>query len=93
MKLPKYLAWVRTQPCVACGIWATEETPNTPHHIKGVCHLSGGSMKCTDLGVMPLCHMCHLNQHKHPTEQQVLWAFQTLDKAVEEGFLVIDSRA
>lgn len=85
MKLPKYLSWVREQPCVSCGAWP----PSEAHHVKGVCHLSGAGMKCTDLAVMPLCARCHMNEHRLPTEKQILWAFQTLDKAVEEGVLEV----
>ena len=88
MKLPKYLAWVREQPCVSCGAWP----PSEAHHVKAVCHLSGAGMKCTDLAVMPLCRLHHDNEHRFPTEMQIKWAFQTLDKAVEEGILVVDTK-
>lgn len=88
MKLPNYLRWVSEQKCVACGAWP----PCDAHHVKSVCHLSGVGMKCTDLAVMPLCRRCHDNEHRLPTERQILWAFQTLDLAVEEGKIVVDSR-
>jgi len=89
VKSRAYLKWVSEQRCVSCGAWPTEYAPNTAHHIKGVCHLSGGSQKCTDLGTMPLCHKCHRLQHSSPTEQQVQWAFDTLDAAVADGAIKI----
>lgn|GEM_PF-4307224 len=84
MKCREYLEWVAGQRCCDCGRLVCEA-----HHIKGVAHLSGLSMKCTDLAAMPLCHGCHAAQHAHPDERQIGWAFATLDRAVEEGVLVV----
>lgn len=48
---PKYLAWVRTQPCVVCG--AT--TGIAAHHMIGMYNLGGMGLKAPDSYAMPAC--------------------------------------
>ena len=56
----KYLAWVRTQPCLMCG------GPAEAHHIKGVGNFSGAGVKASDILTMPLCHKHHDAMHMEP---------------------------
>ena len=49
VRSPKFLAYVRTLPCVFCD-GAAE-----PHHIFG----SFGSLKTSDIFTVPLCRKCH----------------------------------
>ena len=53
VRLPKYLAWVRSLPCCCCG---RTEGVEASHH-----PLDGGSTaaKPTDLNAVPLCAECH----------------------------------
>jgi hypothetical protein len=56
-KDPKYLAWVRTHPCCACGAFP----PNHAHHetLGG----RGKSQKAPDSRSLPLCFRCHDDFH------------------------------
>jgi len=59
---PKYLAFVRTLPCCVCG-----RPANAAHHIKGLYHLSGASLKAPDSYTMPVFDgpgdTCHRKIH------------------------------
>lgn len=48
----KYLSWIRTLPCAACG---------TTHQIEAAHTGSDGGMrqKASDTSCVPLCHDCH----------------------------------
>lgn len=47
----RYLAWIRTQPCVVCGSrWGIEASHTGPH---------GLGQKSSDLSAIPLCHKHH----------------------------------
>jgi hypothetical protein len=55
LRSPRYLAWIRSLPCVACGKWSadsrrTEAAHTGPH---------GLSQKASDLTCIPLCALCH----------------------------------
>ncbi len=52
---PKYLAWVRSQPCCACG----RRPPSEAHHKTG----AGLALKAHDHDTMPLCAGCHRAFH------------------------------
>jgi hypothetical protein len=47
-----YKAWVRTLPCVACGIEGCSEAAHVGTD-------GGMSMKATDYSCVPLCSNCH----------------------------------
>jgi hypothetical protein len=47
---PKYLAWIRTFPCLVCGIGWTEAAHVGPH---------GLSQKASDHSTVPLCRRHH----------------------------------
>ena len=84
VKNKRYLAFVRTLPCYACGNPETE-----PHHIIGV---GAGAMgaKASDIHTMPLCRPCHDEMHSEIERYQVTqirWLMKTQDKALEEGEL------
>lgn len=55
MKSPKYLAWVRTLPCFACG----RSPGGVAHHRTG----AGMGKKASDRETMPLCQPCHQDFH------------------------------
>ena len=46
----EFLRWVKGKSCVRCG-----RPDSEPHHFLG----SSGSLKSSDLCVVPLCHSCH----------------------------------
>lgn len=55
-----HLDWVRTLPCAACGqSWA----PCDPAHVRRGTD-GGTGLKPSDNWVVPLCHPCHLEQHR-----------------------------
>lgn len=82
-KSKKYLAWIKTQPCAVCG------DPSEPHHIKGVGHMSGTGLKCSDLLVIPLCHFHHSEMHSNPDYWQDQWEMtcRTILNAANDGVL------
>ncbi|WP_051222302.1 DUF968 domain-containing protein [Neptunomonas japonica] len=79
---PKYLKWVKSLPCCMCFGNADD-----PHHIKGVGHLSGGSMTAPDNFVMPMCRNCHAEMHRNPELWPDQWEYvaRTLAQAISEG--------
>lgn len=48
---PKYLSWIRTQPCVVCGVQRGIEASHTGPH--------GLGQKSPDKSAIPLCHRHH----------------------------------
>ena len=48
---PKYLSWIRTQPCIVCGVQRGIEASHTGPH--------GLGQKSTDKSAIPLCHRHH----------------------------------
>ena len=52
---PEYLDYIRTLPCICCGIQHRSEA----HHLKDN-RLGGISQKSPDWTALPLCHDCHL---------------------------------
>ncbi len=88
-KEPKYLEWIRRQPCQECG----KPGPSDPHHIASDLHQSGMGMKAPDLLAMPLCRMCHSSHHGKPEgwrDNQRGWLLMTIINALEQGILVFD---
>jgi hypothetical protein len=47
-----YKAWIRTLPCIACGIEGRSEAAHTGSD-------GGMSMKASDYSCVPLCSDCH----------------------------------
>ena len=62
-KVPDHLRWIKTLPCIACGL----PDHSDPHHIKPACVWLGkrqsGTHKPDDCWVIPLCRQCHDNAH------------------------------
>ncbi len=57
---PKYLQWVKSQPCCVCGQQADD-----PHHIIG--YSTGGTgTKAHDSFTIPLCRIHHDELHRDP---------------------------
>jgi len=89
-KEPKYLEWIKRQPCQGCS----RPGPSVPHHLKGDFNQSGAGMKAPDLLSMPLCKMCHDSHHTAPPDwkgRQRDWLIYTLINALEEGIIVFDA--
>lgn len=83
----KYLDFVRTLPCINCGKYP----PSEAHHIKGIGHFSGVSMKASDILTMPLCTGCHrfLHDKNILIECQFEWVLKTIIKARKLGIIRI----
>lgn len=84
-KLPKYIKWIKEQPCIHCGCNGSE-----PHHVIG---FGMGRMggKAGDYFSVPLCRICHSQIHDCWDEgwikPQLRWLHETLEKAFDEGVL------
>lgn len=57
------------------------------HHIKGLCHCSGASMKAPDFLTVPVCKECHEVCHDDPTVQPAAFK-RTWVLAINSGRLV-----
>jgi hypothetical protein len=53
---PRYRAWIRTFPCVACGAYRKIEASHTGPH--------GLSQKSDSRTCLPLCEACHRTGNK-----------------------------
>ncbi len=84
---PKYLAWVKTQPCECCG-----RQSDDPHHLIGWGQ-GGMGTKAHDSLVIPLCRQHHTELHndpvkferKHGTQPEMI--IRVLDRAFALGVL------
>lgn len=84
---PKYLAWVKTQPCECCG-----RPSDDPHHLIGWGQ-GGMGTKAHDSLVIPLCRQHHTELHndpvkferKHGTQPEMI--IRVLDRAFALGVL------
>lgn len=82
---PRYLQWVKSQPCVCCGARADD-----PHHIIG--HGQGGmGTKAHDLLTIPLCRQHHDDLHRDMSRWEIehgsqvyLW-YEFFDLSVARG--------
>jgi hypothetical protein len=77
---PKYLKWLRTQPC-ACG--CHRAPPCDAAHLRSRSleyDKESGYGKPDDRWALPLNHWCHMAQHRHNELQW--WA----DRGVEDPF-------
>ncbi|MGJ8524123.1 hypothetical protein R84981_002841 [Carnimonas sp. R-84981] len=83
-KNPKYLRWVRTQPCCMCGAPADHA-----HHIISRGNVSGMGMKPADVLTVPVCAPHHNEIHRDPDlwDDQYMWLVQTINRAAQEGIL------
>ncbi len=79
---PDYIAWIKQQPCMLCGM-----TPSDPHHVIGL-HwgLSGQGLTAPDSFAMSLCRYHHREVHQHPEMQraQPTWLRWTLSRGIRE---------
>ncbi len=57
----KYLDWLRTQPCVICGVSATQYLAVDPAHIGTL----GKGIKSSDDEALPIKHDIHVAMHQH----------------------------
>lgn len=58
MRWEEFKDWVRREPCARCGV----AMAGTAHHFFG----SIGSLKSSDVYVVPLCVECHDYHTSHP---------------------------
>lgn len=89
MENRKYLNWVATHKCAACGI---HDETIVPHHLKHIYQqLSGGTgYKASDWLTMPLCFSCHDKIHNGSRwliEYQPFMILSTVDNAFREGII------
>lgn len=59
MKRPKHLKNIRTYSCLLCGDDTTVEAAHIRFGITGM------GRKPDDALTIPLCHKCHMEQHRH----------------------------
>lgn len=70
-----YLDYIRTLPCICCGIQHRSEA----HHLKDN-RLGGISQKSPDWSALPLCHNCHLGiAHGSGWHEAMKWLPYELD--------------
>ena len=62
---PRYLAWIRTQPCLVCG-----RSPSDPHHLRFAQPRAIG-LKVSDEFTVPLCRGHH--RQLHQAGDEVAW--------------------
>lgn len=77
-----YLKWVRSQPCMACGIYGCDA-----HHIIGLhWNLSGMGLTAPDSFAMSLCRACHSLTHQNPEMQDMQpdWLRHTLRAGIQQ---------
>jgi len=80
----KYTNWVKSRPCVFCGI-----SPCDAHHVIGLgWGLSGMGLKAPCSFTMPLCRYHHDAVHRSPglQSQQPTWLRWTIRAALAEDF-------
>lgn len=56
---PKYLAWIRMQPCCSC----CAPPPNIAHHARNLDPGRPTQSKVSDYDAVPLCQVCHQAEH------------------------------
>ena len=87
---PKYLAWIRTLPCVCCFIFLHAWDPREyflrrgPHGASEAAHvgLRGIAQKCSDHETIPLCGFHHrTGPSSHHRLQKRFWAYWEIDRA------------
>ena len=60
LEIPRYLKWVKTQPCCGCG-----NSADDAHHIIDTgLYLGGMGTKAHDFHTMPMCRRCHGELHR-----------------------------
>lgn len=96
---PAYLAWIKQQPCVISGQFASGRMPVDAHHLIGHGY-SGVGTKAPDFLAFPLSREAHENLHHYGWERWEAqhgsqWRFvgQTLQRAFYDGVLVFDTDA
>ena len=77
---PRYLKWLRSQPCVICGRYKDTTRDVVPAHqtIKD----RGVSLKPSDYYALPLCSFCHAEEH--------YGGVKTMWKGLDRKLLIID---
>lgn len=86
---PKYLKWLRTEPCVCCGVWKRRGKQNEAAHTgqRG----RGLGLKACDFDAIPLCERCHRTaaDSYHAIGDELRWAaLHSLDLPRIRGMLL-----
>lgn len=81
----EYLSFVRSLPCCVC-----QKPANAAHHLKGIWHASGASLKAPDSLAMPVCdgplsNGCHARIHSESTLRwmQPIFLIETINAGLE----------
>ncbi|MCP4569065.1 MAG: DUF968 domain-containing protein [FCB group bacterium] len=62
---PRYLKWLRTQPCAACGAMRSDNMDIVAAHQRDLPGHGGGTgIKPHDTYCLPLCDACHKLSHQ-----------------------------
>lgn len=77
----KYLAWIRTLPCLVC-----QSTPVHPHHEGS----HGMGIKTSDRNTLPLCHTHH--QERHDRGKVTFWGSIDTALIIERLIKVYEER-
>jgi len=84
LESPKYLKWIRQQPCVYCG------GQSEAHHLRSVPLGTGAGYKASDILTIPVCrnhhHQCHTDID---IENQMLHCLRTIIKAIREEVIKV----
>jgi len=84
-KDPKYLAWIRKQPCTkGCGRTAQA------HH-QGGQGRKGTSGKVSDYFALPLCHVCH-DEHNNTGTKTFWWRYDVKQLIIDHLIKYIKER-
>lgn len=68
-----YMAWIRKQRCICCGIRYRVEAAHVGDRALG--------QKCPDRETLPLCSLHHReSKHSHHRIGKTFWAFWKLDR-------------
>jgi len=68
-----YREWLRSQPCVLCGAYATPSMDVVAAHASG----GGIGIKAGDDTAIPLCTSCHSTEHLGPATFAAMIEVQT----------------
>lgn len=82
---PKYLKWIREQPCAFCG------GQSEPHHLRSVGLGTGTGYKASDILTIPVCRNHHEQCHNGmlDNEFQMMHCLRTINKALAAGVIEI----
>jgi hypothetical protein len=88
-----YTDWIRSLPCANCR----KSAPSAPHHRIGWGRV--GTVKTSDIELMPLCDACHRNLHdigwkrwEEENRPQFQMIVETINGAMSAGVLEVNQK-